>query len=118
MGRIARKPVMLLRLLLPLILPLVLIALLSIAVNRAVTYVLIWLIWLPRGKDVLLVSSDSPTWQRYMAEEILPLVKQRAIVLNWSGAQPMALVALLRPCVQDFLRQQGVQPDGLGLPPS
>jgi hypothetical protein len=45
---------------------------------------LIRTLWLPRGKDVLLVYSDSPIWQDYMTREILPLVKHRAKVLNWS----------------------------------
>ena len=47
-------------------------------------YLLIWLVWLPRGKDVLYVSSDSPIWQEYMAEHVLPLVHHRAVILNWS----------------------------------
>ena len=38
----------------------------------------------PRGKDVLLVYSDSPTWSEYMTREILPLVSSRAKILNWS----------------------------------
>jgi hypothetical protein len=41
--------------------------------------------WLPRGKDVLYISSDSPIWKEYMETEILPLVAERAIVLSWSA---------------------------------
>lgn len=51
---------------------------------RPSTYLLVWLLWLPRGKDVLFVSSDSPVWQAYMREQVLPLVEKRAVILNWS----------------------------------
>jgi hypothetical protein len=33
---------------------------------------------------VLLVYSDSDTWHEYMTTQILPLVRDRAVVLNWS----------------------------------
>lgn len=78
-GRIA-----LLIVLAPLIIPLALVGLILFFLNRLVLYVLIWLVWLPRGKDVLFVNSDSPIWHDYMAEQVLPLVIKRAVVLNWS----------------------------------
>jgi hypothetical protein len=69
----------------PIIVPLVIVALVVYFLNRIVIYLLVWILWLPNGKDVLYVSSDSPIWKEYMETEILPLVAQRAIVLNWSG---------------------------------
>jgi hypothetical protein len=66
------------------LLPLILVALLLFALHRAILYVLVWLLWLPKGKDTLLVYSNSPIWQEYMTEQVLPLVEDRAIVLNWS----------------------------------
>jgi hypothetical protein len=42
-------------LLLPLILPLLVILLLLSTVHRAVLYLLVWLLWLPRGKDTVRV---------------------------------------------------------------
>jgi|SRR5690242_16530414 len=66
------------------LLPLILLALLLFALHRAILYVLVWLVWLPRGKDILVVYSNSPVWQEYMTEQVLPLVEDRAIVLNWS----------------------------------
>ena len=45
---------------------------------------LIWVFWVPRGRDVLFVYSDSPIWKEYMLGEIMPLVQARAIILNWS----------------------------------
>jgi hypothetical protein len=42
------------------------------------------LFWLPRGRRVLFVYSNSPTWQAYVEAEILPRLPPRAVVLNWS----------------------------------
>lgn len=71
-------------LLLPVILPLAVVALGLFFLYRITLYLLIWTLWLPRGKDILLVYSDSPIWHGYMASEVLPLVQERAVVLNWS----------------------------------
>jgi hypothetical protein len=45
---------------------------------------LVWVCWLTRGRDVLFVYSDSPHWREYVEAEILPRIKNRAVVLNWS----------------------------------
>jgi hypothetical protein len=45
---------------------------------------LVWVLWLPRGKNVLLVYSDSPIWHEYMLTEVMPPLGKHAIVLNWS----------------------------------
>ncbi len=71
--------------LLPVILPLAIIGMVFHVLNKMVVYLLVWVWWLPNGKDVLYVSSDSPIWKEYMETEILPLVAGRAIVLSWSG---------------------------------
>ena len=60
--------------LLPFILPLALFAIASHIFYRALLYLLVWALWLPKGKDVLLVYSDSPIWHEYMTTQILPLV--------------------------------------------
>jgi hypothetical protein len=75
---------LLLVLLSAIIVPLVILAFLLFALHRAVLYLLIWILWLPRGKDTLFVSSDSPIWCKYMTQQVLPLVQERAVVLNWS----------------------------------
>jgi len=69
---------------LPFVLPLALIALVLWIAHRIVLYMLIWLLWLPKGKHILLVYSDSPMWHDYMIAQVLPLVEEHAIVLNWS----------------------------------
>jgi len=70
--------------LLPFVLPLALFAIVSHVLYRTLLYILVWALWLPKGKDVLLVYSESPIWHEYMTTQILPLVQQRAVVLNWS----------------------------------
>ena len=69
---------------LPVMLPLVLVGLILHVMHKSVLYLLIWLVWLPTGRDILFVCSDSPVWHQYMEDQIFPLVEKRAIVLNWS----------------------------------
>src|SRR6266851_4362352 len=67
-----------------LLLPILLLAAIFYWMYRITLYLLIWLLWLRNGKDVLFVYSDSPIWHEYMTTQILPLVQERAVVLNWS----------------------------------
>ena len=41
-------------------------------------------VWLEQGRDILFVTSNSPVWAKHIDQEILPLIKNRAIVINWS----------------------------------
>ena len=43
------------------------------------------LFWLPRGRRVLFVYSNSPIWQTYIEAEILPRLPRQTSVLNWSN---------------------------------
>jgi hypothetical protein len=45
-------------------------------------YLLIWLTW--RKEMVLFVYSNSPIWKEYIETEILPHIRDRAVILNWS----------------------------------
>ena len=36
------------------------------------------------GRDVLFVYSNSPNWQQHIEADILPRIRGRAVVLNWS----------------------------------
>src|ERR1039458_6541457 len=65
-------------------LPLALVAVALHILHRMAVYILVWVLWLPKGKDVLLVYSDSPIWHDYMSTEVMPLVQDRAVVLKWS----------------------------------
>ena len=70
--------------LLPVILPLALLAVALYVPHRLALYMLVWLLWLPRGKNILIVYSESPIWHEYMVTQVLPLVQEHAIVLNWT----------------------------------
>ena len=70
--------------LMPIIIPFAAVVLVLYWLHRVALYGLIWLLWLPRGKDVLLVHSDSPIWHDYMTTQVVPLVQNRAVILNWS----------------------------------
>lgn len=45
---------------------------------------LTWKKWRFNGKQVIFVYSDSPTWKEYLEEKLLPKIKGKAIILNWS----------------------------------
>src|SRR5262249_54125108 len=70
--------------LLPIIIPFAAAVLVLYLLHKMALYGLIWLLWVPRGKDVLLVYSDSPIWHDYMTTQVIPLVQNRAVILNWS----------------------------------
>ena len=61
--------------------------LVGILVPGLLLLIWIWCWWLPRGKSVLFVHSDSPVWQDYLAEHVLNQLDGRAVVLNWSERQ-------------------------------
>ncbi len=46
--------------------------------------VLIEIVWVARGKRILLVYSRSPVWQPYIESTWVPRVGEQAVVLNWS----------------------------------
>jgi hypothetical protein len=78
--RLTRLQVASIILLLPLIIPLAILSFVLLALHRVVLYMLVWLLWLPHGKDVLFVFSDSPVWRDYMAQQVLPLVQDRLLL--------------------------------------
>ena len=71
-----------------LLLPLILLWLPIVAVVMCFLYCFLygvaWFVWMPQGKDVLIVTSDSPVWREYMQREIIAKLEQRSIILNWS----------------------------------
>ncbi len=78
----------------PLWLPLVILGIVLSAAHRAVVFSLLWLRVVLTGKDILFVSSDSRIWRDYMSDEILPLVRERAIILNWSERRTWTFFSL------------------------
>lgn len=46
--------------------------------------IIVWIVWCSRGRYALVVYSNSPIWQQYFEEHVLPAVGTRGVVLNWS----------------------------------
>jgi hypothetical protein len=63
---------------------LLIVALLAYGAYALSLHLLLWLVWSPAGKRVLLVYSNSPIWQSYFEEQILPRLPSGSVVLNWS----------------------------------
>src|SRR5919106_1135488 len=40
--------------------------------------------WRPSGKRALFVYSDSPNWKPYLDRHVIPLIKDKVVLLNWS----------------------------------
>jgi hypothetical protein len=80
----ARWPGVLGACLLVLFLPLALASVICYLLFGLLLLVIIWCWWCPRGKKALFVHSNSPLWQEYVAEQILPQLGKRAVLLNWS----------------------------------
>jgi hypothetical protein len=46
-----------------------------------------------QGRSVLFVYSESPNWQAYVEQNILPRIRDRAVILNWSERRRWASTA-------------------------
>ena len=68
----------------PLILLFVVSVLALFVLTSICLHILIWTFWCLRGRDILVVYSDSPIWHDYIEQRLLPPIRHRAIVLNWS----------------------------------
>lgn len=64
--------------------PLLLLILLAYGASLLLLHMALWLIWGPLGKRVLFVYSNSPVWQGYIEQNVLPRLPETAVVLNWS----------------------------------
>ena len=83
-SRLGRWQLALVLLVLLAVLPFVLLALALYGLSALLLQVALWLAWVPFGRRVLFVYSDSPVWQEYIEENILPRLPRRSVILNWS----------------------------------
>jgi hypothetical protein len=70
--------------LLLLLLPLVAIGFVLWLATAIVLQLIVWTTWCSRGRYALVVYSNSPIWQEYFEQHVLPAVGRRGEVLNWS----------------------------------
>ena len=64
--------------------PLLLSIVLAYGLYALLLHILLWMFWSPAGKRVLFVYSNSPVWQSYIEDNILPRLPHGSVVLNWS----------------------------------
>jgi len=76
------------------IVPFVVVALLGTLIYGTSLTMIVWLLWCSRGVDTLVVYSESPHWQQYMTESVIPNLRGRAVVLNWSQRRNWRLLSL------------------------
>jgi hypothetical protein len=69
---------------LPLIVAIVLPVVLAYLVWAIILYVAVWCCWCARGRNILLVYSNSPIWKDRVEQHILPRIEDHAVVVNWS----------------------------------
>jgi hypothetical protein len=50
----------------------------------AILRVWFWRAHVVHGRRILFVYSESPNWQTYIEQNILPRIRDRAVILNWS----------------------------------
>jgi hypothetical protein len=62
--------------------PILLIAAVFYLLWGVILYLSVWLTW--RRQYILFAYSDSPIWKEYIEREVIPLIKDRSIILNWS----------------------------------
>src|SRR5262245_14020672 len=70
--------------LLMVLLPLVVVVVTVWCVAAISVLMAVWTMWCPRGRCALVVYSNSPIWQQYFEERVLPTIGNRGVVLNWS----------------------------------
>jgi hypothetical protein len=66
------------------LLPLVILAFVLWLAAAIVLQLLVWTAWCSRGRYALVVYSNSPIWQEYFEQRVVPAVGGRGVVLNWS----------------------------------
>lgn len=67
-----------------LVIPFALAILIGLMIYGVLLTAIVWLVWCTRGVDTLVVYSDSPIWRDYMLENVIPCLRGRSVVLNWS----------------------------------
>jgi hypothetical protein len=65
--------------------PMVAVALLFWLISALLLLSVVWLAWCPRRRYAIVVYSNSPVWQEYFERQVIPLLGERAVVLNWSA---------------------------------
>ena len=76
--------ILILLLLSPLLIVLIPVILIIYLLLTILLHVLAWLMWNTKGIELLYIYSNSPHWQEYIEQNILPRLPKNSIVMNWS----------------------------------
>jgi len=68
----------------PLLVALIVVFAVAWAMSAVALHLLALILWVPVGRRVLFVYSNSPIWKAHIESEILPRLPSTAAVLNWS----------------------------------
>jgi hypothetical protein len=90
----------------PVLVPLLLV----IGTYRLLLNLLVWTLWVPRGKDVLYMNSDSPIWHDTMEQNVWPLVAERAVRINYSERNKWPKFWLAAMVVRQYVGGQECNP--------
>lgn len=47
-------------------------------------YLLVRINWIPKGKYIFIVTSESPAWKEFMQTRVIDVYGENAVVINWS----------------------------------
>jgi hypothetical protein len=97
-------------LLLPLLIIYAIPAVFVSGVYRTFVNVSVWWLWCSRGKDVFYMSSRSPVWREYMETHILPLVQERAVIVDWTERRKLERFSLEAAVARAYSRQKEFNP--------
>jgi hypothetical protein len=84
------------------LLPLVILVLAAYGLALLFLHVALWLTWGPIGRNVLFVYSNSPVWQQYVEENILPRLPPNTMILNWSERRNWGRISLAHVAFRVF----------------
>lgn len=104
-------------LLLPFLIPLVLLFGFWHIGRALIFHTLLLALWLPRGRRVLFVYSNSPNWRDYCERQILPQLPQTAVVLNWSERSHWSRRSLATSLFYAYGAQRDFNPLGIVFEP-
>jgi hypothetical protein len=77
---------------------------------RLLLNLLVWTLWVPRGKDVLYMSSDSPIWHDTMEQTVWPLVAERAVRINYSERNAWPALSLASRVARQYVGEKECNP--------
>lgn len=68
----------------PLLATILILLILAMILHAVLLHVALWMVWGLTGRRVLFVYSNSPIWQSYIEERIVPRLPRGSVILNWS----------------------------------